>query len=75
MFNIAGLERERGFELPEMFASEAAINDEQQITAVMEQAIAAARDHIGKLPEADLDKLVHFLGRSFTLRNVLISMD
>ena len=75
LHDLASVYMKRGFELPEIFASEAAIKDKAQITAVMEQAIAAARDYIGKLPEADLDKQVDFFGRSLTLRNVLIAMD
>jgi len=75
LHDLASVYMKRGFELPEIFASEAAIKDKAQITAVMEQAIAAARDYISKLPEADLDKQVDFFGRSLTLRNVLIAMD
>jgi uncharacterized damage-inducible protein DinB len=75
LHDLASVYMKRGFELPEIFASEAAIKDKAQITAVMEQASAAARDYIGKLPEADLDRQVDFFGRSLTLRNVLIAMD
>src|SRR5262249_60512132 len=75
LHDLASAYMKRGFELPEIFASEAAIKDKAQITAVMEQAIAAARDYIGKLPEADLDKQVDFFGRSLSLRSVLIAMD
>ena len=75
LHDLASVYMKRSFELPEIFASEAAIKDKAQITAVMEQAIAVARDYIGKLPEADLDKQVDFFGRSLTLRNVLIAMD
>jgi uncharacterized damage-inducible protein DinB len=75
LHDLASVYMKRGFELPEIFASEAAIKDKAQITAVMEQAIAAARGYIGKLPETDLDKQVDFFGRSLTLRSVLIAMD
>jgi len=75
LHDLASVYMKRGFELPEIFASEAAVKDKTQITAVMQQAIAAARDYIGKLPEADLDKQADFFGRSLTLRNVLIAMD
>lgn len=75
LHDLATVYMKRGFELPEIFASEAAIKDKAQITVVMEQAIAAARDHISNLPEADLDKQVDFFGRSLTLRSVLIAMD
>jgi len=75
LHDLASVYMKRGFELPEIFASEAAVKEKMQITAMMEQAIASARDYIGKLPEADLDKQVDFFGRSLTLRNVLIAMD
>jgi hypothetical protein len=65
----------RGFELPEIFASEAAIKDKAKIVEIMDQAIGQARDMIRNLSDADLEKSVEFFGRPMTLRGVLINMN
>jgi hypothetical protein len=70
--DLATVYMKRGFELPELFATEAAIKDRGKIVEVMEQAIAPARELIGGLSDADLEKKVDFFGRPITLRGLFI---
>ncbi len=73
--DLAAVYMKRGFELPEIFASEAAIKDKAKIVEIMDQAIGQARDMIRNLSDADLEKSVEFFGRPMTLRGVLINMN
>jgi len=72
--DLAAAYMKRGFELPELFAAEAAVKDKTQIVAAMKQAFEQARDYIQKVPEADLVKPVQFFERKTTIRGILISM-
>jgi uncharacterized damage-inducible protein DinB len=72
--DLATVYMKRGFEMPEIFASEAAIKDKAKITAVMEQSFQQARDLIRNMPDAQLEKSVDFFGRPSTVRGVLILM-
>ena len=64
----------RGFELPEIFAAEAAITDKAKILAIMEQSFEQGRDSIRNMPAADLEKSVQFFGRPITMQGLLILM-
>ena len=72
--DLASIYMKRGFEMPEIFASERAIGDKAQIVAVMEQSFKMARDLITNMPDADLEKKVDFFGTPMTGRGVLILM-
>ena len=65
--DLAAAYMKRGFELPELFAAEAAVKDKTQIVAAMKQAFEQARDYIQKVPEADLVKPVQFFERKTTI--------
>jgi uncharacterized damage-inducible protein DinB len=69
--DLAAVYMKRGFELPELFATEAAIKDKAKIVEVMEQAFTQMREMLRSLPDADLDKQVEFFGRPMTLRALL----
>lgn len=71
---LATVYMKRGFEMPEIFASEARIKDKARIVDVMEQAFGQARDLVRNLPDSELDKSVDFFGRPVTVRFVLIEM-
>ena len=72
--DLAATYMKRGFELPELFAAEAAVRDKARIIAAMKQSFDEARGFILKVPEADLAKPVQFFDRNTTIRGVLISM-
>ena len=72
--HLAAAYMKRGFELPELFAAEAAVKDKSQIIEAMKQAFEQARDFIQTLPEADLGKPVQFFDRKTTIRGLLVSM-
>jgi hypothetical protein len=71
---LASVYMKRGFEMPEIFASEAKIKESGRIVAVMDQAFTAMRNHIRDMPDSDLDKSVDFFGKPTTMRAVLILM-
>lgn len=70
--DLATVYMKRGFEMPEIFAAEAAIKDQAKIVEIMQQAFEQARDLITNMPDADLDKSVDFFGRPITERGLLI---
>jgi hypothetical protein len=72
---LATVYMKRGFEMPEIFASEAAIKERSKIVAIMEQSFQQVRDRVRAMPDSDLDNTVDFFGRPITIRGVLILMD
>jgi uncharacterized damage-inducible protein DinB len=73
--NLAAVYMKRGFEMPELFAAEAAVKDKGQIIAAMKQSFEEASAFIRGVPEADLGKPVKFFGQDTTVRGVLILMN
>src|SRR6266480_628835 len=67
-YDLATIYMKRGFEMPEIFAAEAAIKDKSKVLAIMGQSFQLARDLIRNMPDADLEKSVQFFGRSMTMR-------
>jgi hypothetical protein len=61
---LAAVYMKRGFEMPEIFASERAIKTKAQTVEVMDQAFHLARDLIRQMPDSDLEKHVEFFGQS-----------
>src|SRR5215467_2867232 len=72
--DLATVYMKQGFEMPELFAAEAAVKDKAKIVAIMEQSFQIGRDLIRNMPEADLDKSISFFGRPMTQRGLLIFM-
>jgi uncharacterized damage-inducible protein DinB len=72
--DLATVYMKRGFEMPELFAAEAAVKDKAKILEIMEQSFQIGRDLIRNMPEADLDKSISFFGRPMTERGLLIFM-
>jgi len=72
--DLATVYMKQGFEMPEIFAAEAAVKDKAKIVAIMEQSFQIGRDLIRNMPEADLDKSISFFGRPMTQRGLLIFM-
>src|SRR5262249_3522151 len=72
--DLATVYMKRGFEMPELFAAEAAVKDKAKILEIMEQSFQIGRDMIRNMPEADLDKSISFFGRPTTQRGLLIFM-
>ncbi|HTS29472.1 MAG TPA: DinB family protein [Bryobacteraceae bacterium] len=70
--DLATVYMKRGFEMPEIFASEAAIKDKAKIVEVMQQAFDQARELIRNMPDSDLDKTVDFFGRPTSERALLV---
>jgi uncharacterized damage-inducible protein DinB len=70
--DLATVYMKRGFEMPEIFAAEAAIKDQAKIVEIMQQSFGQARDLISNMTDADLDKPVDFFGRPITERGLLI---
>ena len=73
--DLATVYMKRGFEMPEIFASEAAIKEQSKIVSIMEQSFQQVRDLVRNMSDSDLDKTTDFFGRPLTLRGVLILMD
>ena len=72
--DLATVYMKQGFEMPDLFAAEAAVKDKAKIVAIMEQSFQIGRDLIRNMPEADLDKSISFFGRPMTQRGLLIFM-
>src|SRR5215470_17807468 len=72
--DLATVYMKRGFEMPELFAAEAAVKDKAKVLEIMEQSFQIGRDMIRNMPEADLDKSISFFGRPMTQRGLLIFM-
>jgi uncharacterized damage-inducible protein DinB len=72
--DLAAAYMKRGFEMPEIFAVEAAVGDKAQVIAIMEQCFQLARDLIRKTPDSDLDRTVQFFGKPATIRSLLMVM-
>lgn len=72
--DLATVYMKRGFEMPEIFASEAVVKDKAQIIPIMEQCFNAARDMIRNIPDSALDEKVSFFGTDVTKRQMLILM-
>jgi len=72
--NLAAVYMKRGFEMPEIFAAERAIQAKAQIVEIMDQAFHMARDLIRQMPDSDLEKRVDFFGEPVTMRGLLIRM-
>ena len=49
--------------------------DKAEIKKILEKSFAFARDGIGAMPDADLDKTVNFFGHDLTARAVLIILN
>jgi hypothetical protein len=64
----------RGFEMPEIFASERAIRTKAQTVEIMDQAFHLARDLIRQMPDSDLEKHLDFFGQPIAIRGLLIRM-
>jgi hypothetical protein len=72
--DLAAVYMKRGFEMPEIFASEKAIKTKAQTVEIMDQAFHLARDLIRQMPDSDLEKHIDFFGQSITMRGLLIRM-
>jgi uncharacterized damage-inducible protein DinB len=72
--DLATVYMKRGFEMPELFAAEAAVKDKAKVLEIMEQSFQIGRDMIRNMPEADLEKPISFFGRPMTQRGLLIFM-
>ena len=72
--DLATVYMKKGFEMPELFAAEAAVKDKAKILEIMEQSFQIGRDMIRNMPDADLDKSFSFFGRPMTQRGLLIFM-
>jgi len=72
--DLAAIYMKRGFEMPEIFASERAIKTKAQTVEIMDQAFHLARDLIRQMPDSDLEKHVEFFGQTITMRGLLIRM-
>ncbi len=72
--DLATVYMKRGFEMPELFAAEAAVKDKAKVLEIMEQSFQIGRDMIRNMPEADLEKPISFFGRPMTERGLLIFM-
>jgi uncharacterized damage-inducible protein DinB len=72
--DLAAIYMKRGFEMPEIFASEKGIKTKAQTIEIMEQAFHMARDLIRQMPDGDLEKHVEFFGQTITMRGLLIRM-
>lgn len=72
--DLAAVYMKRGFEMPEIFASERAIQTKAQTVEIMDQAFHLARDLIRQMPDSDLEKHIDFFGQSITMRGLLIRM-
>src|SRR5579871_141223 len=72
--DLATVYMKRGFEMPEIFAAEAAIKDPAKIVEVMQQSFDQARELIRNMPDADLDKTVDFFGTPYTERRLMMSL-
>lgn len=72
--DLAAIYMKRGFEMPEIFASERAIKTKAETIDIMDQAFHLARDMIRQMPDADLEKHVDFFGQTITIRGLLIRM-
>lgn len=72
--DLATVYMKRGFEMPEIFASERTVTNKDKVVEIMDQAFNQARDCIRNMQDADLDKPVEFFGRTTTIRGVLIVM-
>ena len=73
--DLAMVYTKRGFEMPDLFAAEAAVKDKAKIIEIMDQAFQQGREMIRNMPDADLDKKIDFFGRPTTTRGMLIFMD
>jgi uncharacterized damage-inducible protein DinB len=71
---LAAAYMKRGFEMPELFAAEAAVTDKAQIIAIMKQSFTQAREFIEQVPEEELSKPVQFFSTKTTVRGVLMLM-
>jgi hypothetical protein len=72
--DLAAIYMKRGFEMPELFAAERAIQSKKQTVEIMDQAFHLAGDMIRKMPDSDLEKPVDFFGRPITMLGLLIRM-
>jgi len=72
--DLAAIYMKRGFEMPEIFASERAVKTKAQTVEIMDQAFHLARDMIRQMPDGDLEKPVEFFGQKITMRGLLIRM-
>jgi len=70
--DLATVYMKRGFEMPEIFAAEAAIKSKATVLDVMDQAFHQPAIVLGRLSDADLEKPVDFFGSKITTREVLI---
>jgi len=72
--DLAAVYMKRGFEMPEIFAVEAAIKDKAKTLAIMEDSFKQARDWVAAMKDSDMDKPVEFFGRTISTRRLLIGM-
>lgn len=72
--DLAAIYMKRGFEMPEIFASERAIKTKAQTIEIMDQAFHSVRDLIQHMPDSDLERHVDFFGQTITIRGLLIRM-
>jgi uncharacterized damage-inducible protein DinB len=72
--DLAAIYMKRGFEMPEIFAAEAAVKGKAKTVEIMEQAFQAARKLIREMPDSDLEKSLDFFGRPTTMRGLLMEM-
>ena len=72
--DLATVYMKRGFEMPEIFASERAIKSKGLTIHIMDQAFHAARDLVQGMPDSDLEKRVEFFGQHLTMRGLLIRL-
>ena len=73
--DLAAIYMKRGFEMPEIFASEKRIKTKAETIEIMDQSFHLARNLIREMPDSDLEHKVEFFGRSLTRRGLLIQMD
>jgi len=72
--DLAAVYMKRGFEMPEIFASERAIRSKAATIEIMDQAFHMARDLIRDMPDSGLEKKVDFFGQPIRLNGLLIEM-
>jgi uncharacterized damage-inducible protein DinB len=72
--DLATIYMKRGFEMPEIFASERNIKTKAETIEVMDQAFHLARDLIRQMPDSDLEKRIDFFGQQITERGLLIRL-
>jgi hypothetical protein len=72
--DLATIYMKRGFEMPEIFASERTLKTKAQVIAAMEQAFREARGLFERLSDTEMEKTTDFFGSTLTMRGLLVRM-